>query len=75
MPSSSLLLALGDSLIGGYGLAQGDSFPAQLEAALQASRPGTRVLNEGVSGANTGDVLRRLTSVLALASGVSLGLV
>ena len=30
-------VALGDSLTAGYGLAQADSFPSQLEAALRAA--------------------------------------
>ena len=60
-----VILAAGDSLVAGYGLARSDSFPAQLEAALQPSHPGLLVLNEGVSGATTGDVLRRLPSALS----------
>lgn len=64
-PSPPLILAIGDSLIAGYGLARHESFPARLEAALQPGRPGAQVVNAGVSGATTGDVLRRLPAVLS----------
>jgi acyl-CoA thioesterase-1 len=62
---SPLVLAIGDSLIAGYGLARTESFPARLEAALQLGHPGTRVVNAGVSGDTSGDVLRRLPQVLS----------
>lgn len=62
---STLILALGDSLIAGYGLAAAFSFPAQLERALQPRLPGTRVLNAGVSGDTTADVLQRLPQLLS----------
>lgn len=60
-----LILAIGDSLIAGYGLPAADSFPNQLAAALQQRFPGARVLNGGVSGDTTGDVLRRLPRLLS----------
>jgi acyl-CoA thioesterase-1 len=60
-----LILAIGDSLIAGYGLPAADSFPNQLTRALQQRFPGTRVLNGGVSGDTTGDVLRRLPRLLS----------
>jgi acyl-CoA thioesterase I len=63
--SPPLILAIGDSLVAGYGLAQNDSFPARLEVGLQPSHPGAQVVNAGVSGATTGDVLRRMPSVLS----------
>jgi acyl-CoA thioesterase I len=47
---SSLVLALGDSLTAGYGLAPQESFAAQLEALLRVRDPGARVINAGVSG-------------------------
>jgi acyl-CoA thioesterase I len=65
MNASPLILALGDSLVAGYGLARADGFAAQLEARLRVTRPGARVLNAGVSGDTTGDVLRRLPRVLS----------
>lgn len=60
-----LILALGDSLIAGYGLKAADAFPAQLEASLQGQFPHARVINAGVSGDTTSDVLRRLPRLLS----------
>lgn len=58
-----LILAFGDSLVAGYGLPSGDSFPAQLERRLRDR--GARVINAGVSGNTTADALRRLPQVLS----------
>lgn len=44
------LLVFGDSLVQGYGLPEGEAFPAQLEAALQAQGQSVAVINGGVSG-------------------------
>lgn len=44
------ILALGDSLTAGYGLAPSESFAAQLEKALRAEGRDVTVLNAGVSG-------------------------
>ncbi|KQN28678.1 GDSL-type esterase/lipase family protein [Sphingomonas sp. Leaf38] len=60
-----LILAIGDSLIAGYGLAAADSFPAQLQSSLQARYPNVSVMNAGVSGDMTADVLRRLPRLLS----------
>ncbi len=60
-----LILAIGDSLIAGYGLQAADSFPAQLQAALHKAGPDVRVVNAGVSGDTTADVLRRLPRLLS----------
>src|SRR3546814_5074494 len=42
------LLALGDSLTAGYGLAETESFTVQLEAALLARGYDVQVINSGV---------------------------
>jgi acyl-CoA thioesterase-1 len=47
------ILALGDSLFTGYGLDNGLSYPAQLEAALRARGINARIANAGVSGDTT----------------------
>ncbi len=60
-----LILAIGDSLIAGDGLPAADSFPAQLQDALQRQFVGIRVVNAGVSGDTTADVLRRLPRLLS----------
>ena len=44
------ILALGDSLTAGYGLAPGEGFPARLEAALTARGHDVTVIDAGVSG-------------------------
>lgn len=54
------LLALGDSLTAGYGLAPGEGFPAQLEAALLAQGHDVRVIDAGVSGDTSTGALARL---------------
>ena len=59
------VLALGDSLTAGYGLAAGQSFASRLEALLRQWRPGATVHNAGVSGDTTADALRRLPRVLS----------
>jgi len=58
------LLVLGDSLTAGYGLPLSESFPSQLEAALQQRGHAIRVINAGVSGDTTADGLARLDWVL-----------
>ncbi len=59
------LLALGDSLTAGLGLAAGESFAAQLERALKAKGLAVGVLNAGVSGDTTSGGLQRLGWALA----------
>ena len=54
------LLALGDSLTHGYGLAQEEGFVPQLEAWLQARGHDVDVINAGVSGDTTRGGLSRL---------------
>ena len=54
------LVALGDSLTAGYGLAPRDGFTAQLEAALTAKGRRVRVHNGGVSGDTSAGGLARL---------------
>jgi len=58
--TSTRILALGDSLTAGYGLAAEDAFPAQLERALTAKGYDAQVLNAGVSGDTTAGGLARL---------------
>jgi acyl-CoA thioesterase-1 len=58
------ILAFGDSLLAGYGLHDGESYPAKLEAALRARGINARITNAGVSGETTGEGLARLAGVL-----------
>ena len=59
-----LILAFGDSLTAGYQLKPGESFPAQLEAALRKEGRNVRVHNAGVSGDTTAQGRARLPWVL-----------
>lgn len=59
------LMAFGDSLVHGYGLAEDDTFPAQLQAALQRQGHAVEVLNAGNSGDTTAAGLARLDWALA----------
>jgi len=59
------ILAFGDSLVHGYGLPAGVSFPAQLQAALAARGYHVTVLNGGNSGDTTAGGRARLDWMLA----------
>lgn len=59
-----LVLALGDSLYAGYGLAQGESFPAALERELDRLGIPAKVVNAGVSGDTTAGGRARLAFTL-----------
>jgi acyl-CoA thioesterase-1 len=59
------ILALGDSLTAGYGLAVQDGFPSRLEAALRVRGVAARVVNAGVSGDTSAGGLGRLDWLMA----------
>ena len=59
------ILGLGDSLMAGYGLGHGSSFPSQLEAALRQRGHDVRVINAGVSGDTSAGGKARLEWSLA----------
>lgn len=59
-----LVLAFGDSLYAGYGLAPHQSFPAQLEKALRLEGLVATVHNAGVSGETSAAGLQRLAFTL-----------
>lgn len=58
------ILAFGDSLLAGYGLEDGESYPDRLEQALRARGINARVTNAGVSGDTTAAGLQRLDFTL-----------
>lgn len=58
------ILAFGDSLLAGYGLEDGESYPARLENALRARGINARIANAGVSGDTTAAGLERLDFTL-----------
>jgi acyl-CoA thioesterase-1 len=71
-----LILAIGDSLVAGYGLATADGFTAQLERRLRAVHPAAMVVDAGRSGDTTADVLARLPPAMSrLASRPDLAIV
>ena len=53
------VVALGDSLTAGYGVAAGQAFPDQLQAALRAKGYDVEIANAGVSGDTADDGLAR----------------
>ena len=54
------IMAFGDSLTAGYGLAADEAFPVRLQAALQAKGLSVEVINAGQSGDTTGAGLDRV---------------
>jgi acyl-CoA thioesterase-1 len=70
LPASSapaddrVIVALGDSLTAGLGVAADEAFPALLERHLRAAGLAYRVVNAGVSGDTSAGGLRRLDWVL-----------
>ena len=58
------ILAVGDSLFAGYGLRQGESYPAKLETALRGQGINARITNAGVSGDTSAAGAQRFGFVL-----------
>lgn len=58
------ILAFGDSLLAGYRLNDGESYPDRLEQALRARGINARIANAGVSGDTTAAGLERLDFTL-----------
>jgi acyl-CoA thioesterase-1 len=54
------IVALGDSLIAGYGLPSGDTFPVKLQRALRDKGVAVEIANAGVSGDTASGGLARL---------------
>jgi acyl-CoA thioesterase-1 len=62
-----VIVALGDSLTAGLGVAPDEAYPALLEARLRRLGYDYRVVNAGVSGDTSAGGLRRIDGVLKLA--------
>ncbi len=62
--AGKLVLAFGDSLYAGYGVAPNESFPAELQAALRKAGAEATVRNGGVSGDTTAAGRQRLAYTL-----------
>ncbi len=58
------VLAFGDSLLAGYGLKDGEGYPARLEAALRARGINARMIDAAVSGDTTQAGAQRLAFAL-----------
>jgi acyl-CoA thioesterase I len=61
-----VILAIGDSMTAGYGVASDSNYPAQLERELAKRGYDYRVVNHGVTGSTTTQARSRLTRGLAL---------
>ena len=59
-PAMNTILAFGDSLTAGSGVAVDDAYPARLERRLRQEGYAYRVINSGVSGETTAGGLRRM---------------
>jgi acyl-CoA thioesterase-1 len=59
-----VIVAFGDSLTAGLGLAESEAFPAQLEQALRARGQDVKIVNAGVSGDTAAAGLARLNWAL-----------
>jgi acyl-CoA thioesterase-1 len=63
-PSRAQIVALGASVVQGYGVNSGEGFPEQLQAMLRAKGKHYSVSNQGVYGDTTAGVLSRLDSAV-----------
>lgn len=64
------IVAVGDSLTAGQGLAEEESYPAQLEKKLQADGYNYKVVNAGVSAETSSGTLSRLEWILTMAPDI-----
>jgi acyl-CoA thioesterase I len=62
--ADAVIVALGDSLTAGLGVAPDETYPARLQARLTREGHAYRVVNAGVSGDTTAGGLRRVDWVL-----------
>src|SRR5262245_15009773 len=61
-----VIVAIGDSMTAGYGVASEFSYPAQLEKELRMRGYAYNVVNQGVTGSTSVQALSRLNRALAL---------
>jgi len=64
--TAGIIVAMGDSLTAGYGVAIEESYPALLEKKLRAASHPYQVINAGVSGETSSGALSRLEWVLTM---------
>lgn len=65
-----VILAVGDSMTAGFGVAAEESYPAQLERELIRRGFNYRVVNQGVTGSTTAQALSNFTRGLALSPAI-----
>ena len=63
---AGVIVAVGDSLTAGLGVAEDDNYPAQLQRRLDAKGLRYRVINSGISGETSSGTLSRLNWILSL---------
>jgi acyl-CoA thioesterase-1 len=63
---AAVIVAVGDSLTEGIGVAETDTYPARLERMLRADGRRFRVVNAGVSGETSTGTLARIEWILSL---------
>lgn len=61
-----VIVAFGDSLTAGSGVAQEQSYPSQLQRLLDQANYSYRIVNAGIGGNTTADGLSRLQSIIDL---------
>jgi acyl-CoA thioesterase I len=64
VPSGPVVVFLGDSLTAGYGLDEGQAYPARVSERLAARGTPIRMINAGVSGDTTAGGLARIDWLL-----------
>jgi acyl-CoA thioesterase-1 len=60
------IVAVGDSLTAGFGVAADESYPALLERKLRQEGHEYRVINAGINGEKSGEALARIDWILSL---------
>jgi acyl-CoA thioesterase-1 len=71
-PVDGTIVAVGDSLTAGYGVAPDMAYPARLEKRLAADGFRYRVINAGVSGETSSGVLSRVAWILTLKPDIAI---
>jgi acyl-CoA thioesterase I len=61
-----MIVAVGDSLTAGFGVADDESYPALLERKLRAEGYDYRMINAGINGEKSGEALARIDQILSL---------
>ena len=71
-PPALTIVAIGDSLTAGMGVAESEAYPALLEEALRSAGHDVQVVNAGISGETTSGTLARLDWVMTLEPDIAI---